>query len=198
MKKFYLLLTFSLTFFAFCRAQLINKGDWLIGGNATFKHSSSTIYQYLPPQAYKYVDNSWLISPGVGYFFCNRLAAGISVVIDLAGEKMRGSPTYSNTYVGVSPFARYYFLKPNSKINILADAEYGWLQNRYRSFLPGSNSSTSTLTQHLYSMAGGPCLFINPHIALEALLAYTHLKETGKYNSDAIQLKLGFRLHIGK
>src|SRR5579859_4202038 len=78
-----------------------NKGQWLAGGNVSFKSESNG-----PADAQK--STTFQLSPDAGYFFIDNLAAGIR--LNYQSEKVKNDPNGASTLFFAGPFVRYYFL----------------------------------------------------------------------------------------
>ena len=94
----------------------VNKGQWLVGGNAGFETS-----KFGDDDSNKYT--SFQLSPNAGYFFIDNFAAGLR--LDLNSTKFKDEDDASTSFV-LAPFARYYFLPAAEKVNVFADASYGF------------------------------------------------------------------------
>ena len=158
----------------------INQGQWLVGGTANFTSS-------------KQGDAKWsdlTFSPDAGYFFINNLAGGLRV--NITNHKPDGGD--ATTFLAVAPFVRYYFLPAAQKVNILADAQYG--------FGSGKEGGTSA-SINMYQISAGPAVFLTPNTALEFTLFYS--STGGKFYTDggldrmnAFGVNIGFQIHLGE
>ncbi len=156
----------------------IKKGQWMIGGDATF---TST----------KYTDNPTItelsFNPAAGYFFMDKLAGGLRVDISTASY---GSGSGSATSFFGSPFLRYYFLPVAQKVNLFADASYGI----------GSVSATGADTKSttLMRIMVGPSIFLNQHTALQIAPFYRRKGATDLDDkTDTFGMAIGLQIHIG-
>jgi hypothetical protein len=161
----------------------INKGQWLVGGNANWTTSFNS----------SNTGNATAVNimPDAGYFFYNKLAGGLKLNYTIGNPSGNG---FSFDEYGVSPFLRYYILPSSKNINIFGQVAYGW--NRVDAQGMGGASAIS----HEWSISAGPAFFLNPHIALEFALFYTNTGgasyTTG--NGESIGLNVGFQIHLGK
>ena len=196
--KHLLLLTvlFSITTAAFSQ---INKGQWLIGGNASFSTDKDNV------GISKDRSTTLLLSPNVGYFISDKLAVGARVnFLSDKNEVEFGSYTEtSNTAVSLSPFVRYYFLPKTEKMNLFADAgySYGRTRNTSKGIYAGmpSSSYTSKGTTHGYHISAGPVIFLNPNTAVELTLSYNYQKQKDyDYTNKCFMAGIGFQIHFGK
>ena len=169
------LLTLSATSFS-----QINKGQWLIGGSAAFDFS-------------KIVDNddskltSLSLAPNAGYFFINNLAGGARVNFNLAKEENEDAAT---SFV-FAPFVRYYFLPTAQKVNVFADASYGFGSVKF-----GDESES----MNQFAIAAGPAVFLSPNTALEFTLQYSSAGGDyygGDDRMNSFGFNVGFQIHLG-
>src|SRR5215213_733735 len=93
----------------------INKGQWLVGGNAGF--SSSKIGDFKT--------STIEFAPDAGYFFIDNFAGGLRVSVQSIKIKLDAEDATSSS-TSIAPFVRYYFLPASQKVNVFADASYGF------------------------------------------------------------------------
>jgi Outer membrane protein beta-barrel domain len=158
----------------------INQGQWLVGGNVNFTSA-------------KQGDNKQThinFSPDAGYFFIHNFAGGLRV--NVSSDKPDGGD--ASTLFTVAPFVRYYFLPSGQKVNVFADAQYG--------FGSGKTGGTSESINQ-YQIAAGPAVFLTPHTALEFTVFYASMG--GKYYEGAgsdrwneFGVNIGFQIHLGE
>ena len=181
MKKVMFVALFAIGASASFAQSNIKKGDWMLGGSVGF---SSAKYDNAE-SSYK----EFNLSPDAGYFFIKQLAGGVR--LNLTSSSYEDVTTEKNTQVMISPFVRYYFLPSTQKLNIFADASYGF----------GNVKSTGAATSE-YKISGfagkaGVAYFITPATALEFSLGYNSSKEEGaseRYNT--IMTGLGLQIHL--
>lgn len=186
MKTIKLLFATTLLYALSTNAQ-ITKGNWMVGGSGNISSYEN-----------KYINNGTEISnkglginisPNIGYFFANKFVAGANISIGYT--KPQG---YENsTSYGIGPFVRYYFLKEDKRINLLAQANYSFGSSK-----SGINRSQS----NGYGFKAGPAIFFNSSVALEVTLDYNSSKlipnnsQSSSYNN--FQVGLGFQIHLEK
>lgn len=178
MKK--LLLAASLLVTAHSMMAQINQGQILAGGNAGFS-------------SYKQGDNkvfSFNVSPNIGYFFINNFAGGLR--LNFSRTKQKGAEDAYVNY-GVAPFLRYYFLPAAQKLNVFADASYGFEKEKYGSGKENGN---------YYQIMAGPVLFLTPNTGLEFALYYNSMggklyENAAGDRGNTIGLNIGFQVHLG-
>lgn len=154
----------------------VNKGQWLVGGGAGFdshKHGDSKATEIT-------------FSPNAGYFFIDKFAGGLR--FDITSVKPKGSDASSSLLI--APFVRYYFLEAAQKVNIFADASYG-----FGSLKSGGESES----QNGFAITAGPAVFLTPNTALEFALQYRSLSGDayGDDNFNSFGVKVGFQIHLG-
>jgi outer membrane protein W len=195
MKKLYILMAVFLPV-TFLHAQL-NKGQWMVGGNAGFAASSQG--DNIP--GYSIKSTRVQLTPGGGYFFTDKFAAGIRTSFGVSNQKTVGkTPDYNFestvSNIGVTPFVRYYFLPKTNKINLLADASYTYGTAKVTNKNPPYTETSSTTNQHAYTIAAGPAFFINRNIALEVTALYQVLKIGTNSTQNTFMINAGFQIHL--
>jgi hypothetical protein len=158
----------------------INQGQILAGGNAGFNLSkrgdekTTTIF----------------VNPNVGYFFLNNFAGGLR--LGFQSEKEKGAEDALVSY-SVAPFLRYYFLPAAQKVNVFADASYGFDKIKVGDADASGNH---------FSIMAGPAIFLSPNTALEFALYYNSYG--GDINENVagdrrnnFGLLIGFQVHLG-
>lgn len=187
-----ILFVFATTLFKFSSAQ-ITRGNWLLGGNISFSHSK-------PKEHTIGINSTSELDAAVntGYFFINKLAAGLRLSSQISKVKM-SQPDGSKTNlvhrnVGFGPLLRYYMLAPEKKMNLFGDASLLYNIN--------SNNSVSVRSKSLSSSLGaGAVVFLNQSIGLEGMLTYGHYADVdteSDYSSNSLQFKVGLQVHLRK
>lgn len=157
----------------------ITKGNWMVGGSGSFSSTS-----YNTRQNFGLSEFTLQISPNVGYFFADKFTAGIKT--DFLIDNVKDGFHFTNIVFG--PFARYYFLPTENKINILTEASY-----EYGSY------STPSSKLGILSFHAGPVVYFNSSVGMEFTLGYTSIKYSTYSGSDnTIQLGIGFQIHLKK
>jgi hypothetical protein len=200
----------------------LQKGQWMLGGNASFSNTTSNASTPVFNQHSK--QTSYTIFPSAGYFFIDRLAAGLRVNATNVKSKTEansfGNPFFSSSSaelkasgLGVGAFVRYYLLTPKNKFNIFAEAAFSHNKQKSRSteqqvFLPqgGGGVPTSSMSYaeseyktNDYSFAAGPVLFISPRVSFELTVGYTSGKVTKQSQfTHQISVGTGFYVFLGK
>jgi hypothetical protein len=169
-------LTFATTSFS-----QINKGQWLAGGSASLNFTK-----------YGSDDNDKVttvsVAPDLGYFFINNFAGGAR--INLTSLKAKGAEDAETSFL-FAPFVRYYFLPSTQKVNVFADASYGFGSVKSGGESDGMNQ---------FAIAAGPAVFLSPNTALEFTLQYSSAGGDA-YGDDRLNnfgFNVGFQVHLGK
>lgn len=168
----------------------VGKNQWLIGGSgsiSTQKYSDT----------YDYGGKSFgiTLSPGVGYFPVNNLAAGLRTFIGYDHSKGKyaiGEEGFkqSSWHAQLGPFVRYYFLPQIRKMNLLADASC-YAGRIYTNSSLGKDKSNV----HGYGFSAGPVWFLNPATGLEVTLRYS--KDHSPVNTSGLAIDVGLQVHLG-
>lgn len=156
----------------------ILKGDFLGGGGISIDFSK---YKDIPDSKTTYFS----IDPEFGFFFIDRFAGGVK--LEFSSEKEEGDND-AYTEFTVRPFIQYYFLPTEKKVNLFANASYGF----------GSEGQANKESFNFYQIKAGPAFFLNEHTALEAGVYYK------SYSGDAFNderlnnfgLRLTLQLHF--
>ena len=159
----------------------VNKGQWLVGGNAGF---SSTKWGDFKTSTFQF-------APDAGYFFINNFAGGLRVSVESTKVKLDGGDDATTSSTMIAPFVRYYFLPSAQKVNVFADASYGF----------GSSKEEGSESQGIsgFSINAGPAIFLSPNTALELTLGYNSVKvEDVDDRKNTFQFGVGFQIHLGK
>jgi hypothetical protein len=218
MKQFRLLIV--LIFFSSSVFSQIGKGQWMLGGNASF--SNAVVKQNNDFFHSENKTTGFQLMPGAGYFFMDQLAAGLRTGIIHSDTKQetdsRGVVSLyyllksKITALSFSPFVRYYFLPSSRKLNVFADVSYAYNSNKektniFQVFTPSgglpmvtSSTSNSKYKSHSYSIAAGPAFFMNPKVSVELTAGYNFTKYEGNTNqkANAFLLGAGFQIHLNK
>jgi hypothetical protein len=190
MKRILLSTLVILSLYFSANAQL-EKGSWMVGGSLGVSSTTTPEYQG------NYTTTQVSISPRAGYFFIDRLTAGLSINSSFSHSHYGGSSANPNTYndnaYGVGPFVRYYFLPTQKPANILLELsdQYSWLSY---SGLPNTERENS------YGFAAGPAFFLSPSVALECTLGYTWNKTINynpQQNSHVFRTAIGLQVYLG-
>ena len=118
----------------------------------------------------------------MGYFINDKFAVGITPLFTYnKTENSNSKITY-----GIGPYARYYLLKTEKRVNVLTHIEYSY----------NGNDNTND-TSMGFDFKVGPVIFFNSSVALEMTLNYnTNNQNSATYN--IFSLGLGLQIHLEK
>ncbi len=154
----------------------INKGQYLVGGNAGFTSTSQS--------GGGGSTTNVSLSPNFGYFVMDKLAVGAK--LDLSSTS--GGGVTASTFA-FGPYARYYFLDAAAKTNIFGQAGIN-----FGSTNPGGGAGSTSTTG--FQLAAGPAFFLTPNVALEIGAQFTSLSGGGATQSQ-FGVMAGFQIHMG-
>jgi hypothetical protein len=180
MKTVKTFLLLSLTFCFTSQAQ-ITKGNFLVGGNAFFQNSNAKNAEGELIQS----SNFLRVQPNIAYFPANNFATGMLLIFTHGKTAGNSNP---NTFYGIGPYIRYYFLKSDKTYNILTQLDYSYGQDF------GSPSHVNS-----YAVSAGPVIYFNSSVGLEFLLKYekTHTS-SDSYDYSLFQFGIGLQIHLEK
>ncbi|MBC7688487.1 MAG: hypothetical protein H7211_09940 [Aquabacterium sp.] len=187
MKKFIVLLLLACIACNITYCQ-ITKGNWLLGGNASFASTN-----YKSDAGSKSIGFDLKLTPNIGYFIIDKLAAGAKVGIGKNGFKAQGT-SVSSTYTdfNIGPFVRYYLLSSEKLINILTEVTYQY-------GFAGGNGVSKKPTKSTFAFATGPAIYFNNSVGLEFLIGYSTYKyATFLGSNNTIQFSIGFQFYLEK
>ncbi|UOK43079.1 MULTISPECIES: hypothetical protein [Flavobacterium] len=180
MKIIKFLLFITLVSFFTSNAQ-ITKGNWMVGGDASYTNSKVT------DSNNKIIgsSNSVRIFPNIGYFVIDKFALGINGNFNYG----KGNGSASSIGYGAGPFARYYFLDTENSINLFAEANYNYWISKTQGFDSGNGSS--------YKFKVGPVIYFNSSVGLEMSLSY-NTEKLSDYTSKYFIVGFGLQVHLEK
>ena len=182
------ILFFILFAISFALNAQITKGNWMVGGDASF-FSNKTESNY--NGNINTSETSYLrLSPNIGYFFMDKLNGGIGLNLNFVDP---GKTLNSQGY-GFNPYIRYYFLEAKNQINLFSQLGYNW------GF--GKNGLGIKTDTNGYNFKIGSALFFNSCVGLEFSLNYSHIKNVNDkidtYVTNQFLVGLGFQIHLEK
>ena len=190
MQKKKLIILFPLLFVFTAQSQ-ITKGNWLVGGNATFSYSSTN--SDINPSKATILD----LSPDVGYFFIDKLAGGVRATYHTQKTKYGPSTSLFNkfTYYIIGPFVRYYFLPIKKEYNIVTEINYQFGNDKVES----SGTSPSNEYNNVFSFSAGPVIYLNSDVGIEFLLNYSSSgNNVSSGRANLFGINIGFQIHLQK
>jgi len=188
MKKTILLFLIASTFYDHANCQ-ITKGNWLVGGNASFTFSNAG------PRDNSSKTTDLRLVPNIGYFFMNKFAGGVQLSFNREHIKYGASNNFSTfKNYSMGPFVRYYFLDVDGQYNILMEGSYQFGNDKVETTNSTSNNSTNII-----SFSAGPVIYFNSSIGIEFLLNYSSTGTSG-YNGrgNSFGIGIGLQIHLEK
>lgn len=160
----------------------ITKGNWMIGGNGLVSSQSESL------QGTNIKGLHMELSPGIGYFFADKMAGGARLGFKYGNIKYSGV-TNSTTHLGLGTFLRYYFLNSEKRVNIFAESYYNY------SIISGNNLRTTN--ESLLRFSSGPVIYFNSSVGLEFTINYEFYKsKDANTNAKTVFLGIGFQIHL--
>ncbi len=190
MKTIKLLLAITLLFTISTNAQ-ITKGNWMVGGNASFSYSkyeaktdgsspsSGTTLSVSNIGSY-YI----LLEPNIGYFVYNKFCVG-SKFYYTNGFGNGGKLELTAGNFSIGPYARYYFLKDEKQLNVFVEPSYYYFTNKSLGKATG------------YSIKAGTVIFFNSSVGFETALSYVR-RSSEQNNYKELFLGFGLQIHLEK
>lgn len=190
MKTIKLLLVAILLFTSLTNAQ-ITKGNWMIGGDASFSYSKyESKNDASSPSSGSTLNVSQigsyyiLLEPNLGYFVYNKFCIGTKIYF--AGGFSEGYKfEASNGNFSVGPYARYYFLKEEKQLNLFIEPSYYYFTNKSLGNATG------------YGIKAGTVIFFNSSIGFETALSYVR-RSNEQNNYKEFFLGFGLQIHLEK
>jgi hypothetical protein len=153
----------------------VKQGNVLAGGSMSLQSAKET----------GITSTAFEFSPGFGYFFADKFAAGVKV--GYTSLKVKDMDAITDGMIG--PFVRYYLLDADNKVNLMVDGH----------FLFGSaKMGSESVNQNMLGAMAGPVFFLNKHTALEVLLGYSSTKiQDFTDRTNTVSMSVGFQIHLG-
>lgn len=197
--KVFLCIIFIFMFFISGATAQLNKKTWLAGGSGNFKLIKSR--QELNTSTENYKKYEIKISPDIGYFFRDKLAAGIKTSLTVTNSKRHPEGTaYSRSYrFDYGPFVRYYLLEKEKPYNIVTEVCYQFGNVTLTAGEKGSRRN--------FTFMAGPSVYFNTSLALEFLAGYVNTREQLSYfnlsdqsnqTDKGLRFEIGFQFHLEK
>lgn len=163
----------------------ITRGDWLFGGNISFSSIKST--SDLGTNTTATIQSAG----NAGYFFIDRLVAGIKPNIFFSNFKNQSGNNWSNRS-SLGPFLRYYFLPVKQRTNLFVESSYAFGTSKV--------SNQKAFHSNSFSFFTGPVFFLNSSVGLELSVGYVQLKSKDIANSktNTVQVAIGLQYHLEK
>ncbi len=181
MKKIKLIIAVILLFSVNTNAQ-ITKGNWMVGGNGSFKSYKSENIKNGVIDNINYIN----LSPDLGYFIIDKFVIGVKANFEYTG--FEGGTNGKSFNVG--PFARYYLLNHEKIVNVFTQVNVG-----YGEYINTVNSKYPTRS---YGFKAGTVIFFNSSVALEMALEYNKINENNTIDNSIVLFGVGFQIHQEK
>lgn len=189
MKKITILVVTVLLFCTKSNSQ-ITKGNWMVGGNASFFFTNSNT---------GITDTKTTtinLAPNSGYFFIDKFAGGIRLSFYKNHIKFGQPNNNFNTFTTyrLGPFVRYYFLPVDKQYNIITEISYQLGNEKVEI----SNSSTTNNSNN-FSFSAGPVIYFNSSVGIEFLLNYSSSGNNITSNrATSFGIGIGLQVHLQK
>lgn len=180
---FFIVFAFTIT----ANAQ-ITKGNWMVGGDASFftnkSESENNGNNYSSETSYI------MISPNIGYFVADKLVGGIGLQFSFVDP----GKTFNSQSYSFGPYVRYYFLKPENLINVFSQVDY--------TFGFGKNGLDQKDDSNGYGLKAGTVIFFNSSVGLEFSLNYRNSKvkydDGDNGSTKQFLVGVGLQIHLEK
>lgn len=178
-----------------------DKGQWLVGGNASFNTSKSDFGFVEDEEIADAKTTNLSLNPNAGYFFMNNLAGGLRVNLSSTstkGEHEQGDVKATSSIYTIAPFVRYYFVSLNdNKVKLFGDASYGFGSTKSKIEVDGDEVADGSASVSSFGIAAGPAFFLSPNTALEVTLNYNSTKFEDSDANGSFGIGVGFQIHLG-
>jgi hypothetical protein len=163
----------------------LEKKTWLLGGEISYTKTKVGGPNTLPSTSSRII-----VDGNIGIFLIDRFCTGLRPGFENIKTNFSTSSTsFNNVYVG--PFARYYFLPQEQRLNLLADLCYQYA-------VAGGNTG-ETRRSSVFSGVAGIAAFLNTSVALEFLVGYsTQRYPESKAFTNRTSVKIGLQFHLAK
>lgn len=165
------------------------KGDWMVG--ASLVNANGYINSTVPHQF------SFNLNPSAGYFLSNRVAIGTGLNL---GYGVFGSRNYFLN-VGLSPFARYYFV-PKEGMQAKKLFLFGELSTQVgvTNYVDKVGNINTTNSGFNAGVGAGLGYLIAPNVSIEGLLKINHYSSFQGVSNQPFGLQpslgIGFQIYL--
>jgi hypothetical protein len=189
MKKAFILVSSSILIATIVNGQL-SKGNWLVGGSASFSSTKISSDPGDGSALIKGTNTDIEVAPNIGYFAFEKFAVGLRPGFSFSNSVYENAgDSKSNTFL-IGPFTRYYFLNAERKVNLFAEISYQY----------GFKNSSGKGNPSNLAFYAGPSVFFNETAAIQFTLGYIISKDNinGSYSQTnrQFQLGIGFQIHL--
>lgn len=205
MKKIQLLTTAILIFAISLNAQVLIKGNFVVGSTVGFSTANSKVTSG-NTEGQGLRARQFNIAPSIGYFAMDRLAVGIGADYTLNSVKEPNEDQTDDSNLLFGPFARYYVqTTDNVAFFVLADFGFGHSSDEQ---LVGS--AKQAIQTNIFAMGVGPgiTVFSEGGFGIEAIFKYNFaqskfdtenagIKTNTTTSSNQFALSLGMQFYFG-
>lgn len=172
----------------------ITKGNWMVGGNLNYTKSKST-----GSAASNSNVRDFTLLPTAGYFVFDKGVIGIKSELSFVKESypQTNGTVVSNSqnFLGIGPFARYYFLPKDKRINTFSDGSILYKETVSKS----SGNTTDKFKTLNYSLSCGMVIFLNTSVGVEFSVGYYSSKAIDfDAKGEDFKFGIGFQIHLEK
>lgn len=166
----------------------ITKGNWMVGGSGYFSTSKSESTSSFSTNVGVQSGIGFQIQPNIGYFIDDKFVVGLSPSIGFS--RNNDNKSSGIWFYGGGPFARYYLLKSDNRVNILTHIGYYYSKD---------NDNKSSYNNFVGKI--GPVLYFNSSVALELTANYsvdTFRDPNYKTVNNDFSIRIGLQIHLEK
>lgn len=181
-----LLLFFLILLSASCTNAQITRNNWMVGGNGHISFQRETNSNFLVK------GTEIVISPDVGYFIIDKLAAGARLTYYNNRIRYNSIDSKTRTIAG-GPFVRYYFLNPDNRINFLSETALQFSHYFTDRASLGDDGSIE--------LSAGPVIYFNSSVGIELLANYKIFFNSPSepvQNIRRFTVGIGLQIHLEK
>lgn len=164
------------------------KGDFFLSGSTGLALTSDNVKTVYDGETYaEYHQNSFSLSPTIGYFVIDNLAIGLTSSMANSTQKdVNGNKVKASSLV-FAPRA-YYFFQYDEKIRPFADMAIGFSSDVKKSIPKTGYDTKDSSSGIMFGLGGGVFYFLSKNISVGLGLHYTFQSTTDGDNED-IKLK---------
>ncbi|MBP6128040.1 hypothetical protein [Flavobacterium sp.] len=182
----------------------LDKNTWLVGGSGSYRQYNFENDYILQATSetinYKAKSKNIYANIKIGYFFYDKFVIGLSPSVNYYNSKVEisDSRVFSSSY-SIGPFARYYFLDKEKKINIFSEVSYATGKIN-----PFKGEKIDKGKSNRININLGTEVFFNDCAGIEFLLGYQSLNNKfnnnnqGNIKENGLIFMIGFQLHLEK
>lgn len=187
----------ALSIFIGAAAQ-IEQGRILASGSLGISHENfKAIYD--GNTEFELKTTTFSLSPRVGYFFTDAIAAGVGISLSSSTMKYDDDDKYNYTSTYFTPFVRYYLPQ-----RLFGQFEIGLGGTKNKWTYEDGDNDESKYSSFTWSLGAGYAYFLNNYVAIESIISYTSLnythrddtKEKERYGT--IMLQIGLSIYLDK